>query len=223
MQIVIATPRQAAIDLIRERGWMQGTYSRAGDGVCVHGAIRLCCAEPGDAPLIEMVADKRGRGTDWNDMPDQTETAVLASLATEAVWDVTDSDLSDTFGSQWEAIVALVRRVAKLGPAEAEQLDAAWAEQEAIEGDQSSLHCRGVVWDAAWNSTPERRHLIAARDSAWGAVSAAVTGILPAAGDAVLALAARDLIGQRSYTQEHYDVLTRPWRLVIGPVHPGDR
>ncbi|MCA1705474.1 MAG: hypothetical protein LC808_20340 [Actinobacteria bacterium] len=48
-----------------------------------------------------------------------------------------------------------------------------------------------------------------------------------AATDAIRALVARDLIATTEVTgpefqQGHYDLLTRPWRKVIGPVHPGD-
>ena len=35
-------------------------------------------------------------------------------------------------------------------------------------------------------------------------------------------LAVRDLIGRHGFTQEHYDLLTGPWRTVIGPIHPDD-
>ncbi len=51
-----------------------------------------------------------------------------------------------------------------------------------------------AAWGAAWD---------AARGAAWGA-------------------ATRDLIGQHGYTQAHYDTLTRPWREVVGRLHPDD-
>ena len=35
-------------------------------------------------------------------------------------------------------------------------------------------------------------------------------------------LVIRDLIGSYGFTQAHYDLLTGPWRKVIGPVHPDD-
>ena len=46
----------------------------------------------------------------------------------------------------------------------------------------------------------------AALDDAWDAVR-----------DAAGALVVRDLIAT-----DHYDILTRPWREVIGPIHPDD-
>ena len=39
----------------------------------------------------------------------------------------------------------------------------------------------------------------------------------PTVAAAAWALVVRDLI-----TQEHYDALTRPWRTVVGPLHPDD-
>jgi hypothetical protein len=36
------------------------------------------------------------------------------------------------------------------------------------------------------------------------------------------ALAVRDRIGGK-FTQEHYDVLTKPWRKIVGSIHPDDK
>ncbi len=47
----------------------------------------------------------------------------------------------------------------------------------------------------------------AARDAAW---------------DAAAGLASRDLIGPGGFTQERYDLLTGPWRRVIGKIHAED-
>ncbi|MCT1689890.1 hypothetical protein M3B11_02765 [Brevibacterium sp. p3-SID960] len=70
----------------------------------------------------------------------------------------------------------------------------------------------------------EAESLWSARDAARAAARGAARY---AAGDAAWAAAGalvmRDLIGQRNFTQEHYDLLTRPWRTVIGPIHPDDK
>ena len=58
----------------------------------------------------------------------------------------------------------------------------------------------------------------AARDAAWDAAWAAARD---AARDAARALVVRDQVGD-TFTQAHYDTLTRPWATVIGPVHPDD-
>lgn len=40
--------------------------------------------------------------------------------------------------------------------------------------------------------------------------------------DVVRALSVRDLIGQGSFKQADYDLLTSPWRYGVGPAHPED-
>ena len=107
--------------------------------------------------------------------------------------DISDDMLADTFGPQWQPIVVLVRRAAILTSAEAKALDAA----------------RAAALDAAWD---------AARDAAWDAARDAARA---AARDAARALVVRDQVGD-TFTQAHYDTLTRPWATVIGPVHPDD-
>ena len=76
-----------------------------------------------------------------------------------------------------------------------------------------------TVRDAAWNSI---RYAVrgvvryaaqnAARDAVKGAAQGAAQYV---AWGATLALLARDLIGEK-FTQEHYDLLTKPWRSVMG-------
>ena len=107
--------------------------------------------------------------------------------------DISDDMLADTFGPQWQPIVVLVRRAAILTSAETKALDAAR--------------------DAAWDAT-----LDAAWDATWDATLAAAWA---AARDAARALVVRDQVGD-TFTQAHYDTLTRPWATVIGPVHPDD-
>ena len=209
------------LTMLGENGerWIQGEWVD-GEKMCLHGAIRRCQPVPGDAFLIEQVAAAQGWGTDWNDADSTTWEMVRDRLAHI---EVTDADLADTFGPQWEAIVALVRRAAVLTSGEAEQLqaaqdpamDAAWAAKRVAAQDG--------VWDAAWS---------AARDAAWEAAWAAVwyaawdaarAAVWDAVWAAVWALTVRDLIGQHGFTQDHYDLLTGPWRSVIGPVHPDDK
>ena len=192
------------LDLLGENGerWVQGQWDDD-DGMCLHGAIRRCSPQPGDAYLIEQVAERQGWGTRWNDADGTEWEMVRARLARV---EVTDADLADTFGPHWEHIVALVRRAAVLTADEARQLFAAWAAAGAA--------ARDAAWDAAWAAAWAAAGA-AARVAAWDAAWAA-------AGAAAGALVVRDLIGQHGFTQEHYDLLTGPWRTVIGPVHPDD-
>jgi hypothetical protein len=211
---VITIPEADLVAILGDRGehWVKRSW---GDGVsaCLHGAIRRCQPQPGDAYLIEQVASRQGWGTDWNDAPSTKWPMVRERLASI---EVTDADLADTFGLQWAAIVALVRRASVLTADEVQRLGAAW---DAVWGA-----ARAAAWDAVWDAAG------AAGDAAWAAAGAAGDAAWAAAWAAgwdaaeaaAWALAVRDLIGEHGFTQAHYDTFTGPWRTVIGPVHPND-
>jgi hypothetical protein len=184
-------------------GW--GDFMSPESATCLHGAIRYCQPVKGDAYLIEQVGRRYGFGIGDNDNADTWD-----SLKAKVIPDITDDMLSDTFGPQWEPIVALVRRAATLTLNEAKQLgaarDAAWG-----------AACV-AAWDAAWD---------AARGAAGSAAgiaagSAAGSAARVAAGSAARGLVVRDLIGQHGFSQADYDLLTQPWATVIGKVHPDD-
>ncbi len=181
------------------RGW--GTPDDSTQPTCLHGAIRFCAPVPGDAQLIEQVGARFGFGTFANDQA--ADFAAVESLI-RAHADISDDMLADTFGPQWQPIVVLVRRAAILTSAEAKALDAA----------------RTAALDAALDAARD-----AARAAAWAAARAAWDAARAAARDAALdaarALVVRDQVGD-TFTQAHYDTLTRPWATVIGPVHPDD-
>jgi hypothetical protein len=173
-----------AIDLRLDHGrlWTKGWGAPADptEPTCLHGAVRYCAPQPGDAHLIEQVGARYGWGTGDNDRSTDWPT-LFARVPAE----ITDDMLAATFGPQWEQIVAFVRRAATL-------------------------------------TGNETRQLAAARDAAWDAALAAARDAALATWDAALALSTRDLIGRHGYTQEYYDLLTRPWRTTIGPPHPED-
>ena len=128
--------------------WRQGDYGND-KAMCLHGAIRRCCPVPGDAYLIEQVEARLDRwSTTWNDAITRTEGEVV-QLA-RAGWDITDADLIETFGPQWRAVVALVRRAATLTPNEAQRLGAARDAARAV-----------VTWDLATDDGP---YTVAMRD-----------------------------------------------------------
>ena len=185
------------------RGW--GTPDDSTQPTCLHGAIRFCAPVPGDAQLIEQVGARFGFGTFANDQA--ADFAAVESLI-RAHADISDDMLADTFGPQWQPIVVLVRRAAILTSAEAKALDAA----RAAAWDAA----RAAAWDAAWDAA--RAATRAATRAAWDAARAAARD---AALDAARALVVRDQVGD-TFTQAHYDTLTRPWATVIGPVHPDD-
>ena len=186
-----------------EGHWRQGAYGDA-QSMCLHGAIRRCCPVPGDADLIEWVEARLGRwSTGWNDDDARTEAEVVA-LARQG-WDITDADLAVTFGPQWRAVVALVRRAAVLTADEAERLrvagDAAWGAACGAAWDAA----RGAAWGAACG---------AARDAARGAACGAAWG---AARDAAGAVVTWDLTTDDGpYTAAQRDLLIGPWVEVCG-------
>ena len=140
-----------------------------------------------------------------------TDTSKRQSLAWRVVEEV---DPALRFGPQGPHVVALIARAGALTAGEADRLgaardaawDAAWAAAGDATWDAAGAAARAAARDAARVAARD-----AARDAAW-----------VAARDAALALVVRDLIGQHGLTQDHYDTLTRPWRTVIGPIHPDD-
>lgn len=197
------TPWPAAADKI-EGHWIQGVQ-RDGDRLCLVGGLEACGLAPGEWVIARAVARRRGHGEGWNDDRNRTEAEVLEWLRTTEP--ITETELADMFGPQWEQICALVLRAARLTVDEAERLaaaaDAAWVAARVSARAAARVSARVSARDAAWYA-------------AWGAA-------WDAAGYAAWALVVRDLIGQHGLTQEHYDTLTRPWREVVGPVHPDDR
>ena len=166
--------------------------------------MRLCRVEPVEDVII-------------------TDTYKRQSLAWRVV---EEASPALRFGPQGPHVAALIARAGSLTAGEADRLPAAWA----------------VAWDAAWVAARSAAR-DAARDATWaaarvaagaaarataraaaGAAARVAAGAVAgaAARDAAVALVVRDLIGQHGLTQDHYDTLTRPWRTVIGPIHPDD-
>ena len=180
-----------AADTLVRVGWTQGVDVDNLGQACLTGALKLCAPVPGDWLLARAVFRQREHGEEWNDAGERTAGQVVAYLRSA---EITDADLALTFGPQWQAVVALVRRASVLTPQEGKDLHAAW--------DAT----REAAWDAAWYATR-----YAARDAT-----------RDAAQDAAQALVIRDLIGNGTFTQAHYDTLTSAWAHIIGPVHPDD-
>ena len=115
----------------------------------------------------------------------------------------------DVFGPQSVHVAALIERARRLTPDEASALGAA---RDAALGAAWDA-ALGAAWDAAWGAAWDAA-LDAALDAAW---DAAWDAALDAAWGAAWGLVVRDAI-----TTEDYDILTRAWRTVIGPIHPDD-
>jgi hypothetical protein len=129
------------------------------------------------------------------------------------------------YGPQTEAVLALVERAGRLTLGELTALADAWAASEAVWSAAGYVPWAvGHAFVAATGSAA-RASGDAAGDAAWSAARAArVTGdaatwaaIWAAAWTAAFALALRGELDQASY-----NILTRAWALVVGPVHPDD-
>ena len=196
------TPWPLAADKVAGH-WTQGAMSD-GDRMCLVGGLETCGLAPGEWLIARAVARRRGHGEQWNDEPSRTEEEVVGWLRTAQP--ITPGELADVFGPQWEHVCALVLRASRLNAVEGRELDAAGAAAWAAARDAAWDAARAAAWDAA-------------RAAAWDAAGVAARA---AAGAAARALVVRDLIGQHGFTQDHYDILARPWRAAIGPLHPDD-
>ena len=98
------------------------------------------------------------------------------------------------FGPQGEEVVAIIDRASRLIWDEARRLAAARDAARDAAGAAAWYAAGAAAWDAA-------------RYAAWDAARYAAR--------AAAATLTRDLIGQGGYTQEHYDLLMKPWREVI--------
>lgn len=124
-------------------GW--GNYESPDGETCLHGAIRYCQPVPGDAYLIEQVGARFGFGVQAND-----EASSWAEVRAKVPAEITDEMLADTFGPQWEAVVALVRRAAVLTEGEAERLRVTWDAARGAAWGAARDAARDAAWDAAW-------------------------------------------------------------------------
>ena len=153
------------------------------------------------------------------------DTRLRHKMAGLAFRVVRELDSRTALGPQGEYVAALIDRSRRLTGAEAVQLgtaeDAAWDAAWDAARDAAWGAARAAAWDAAWDAAGAVAGAAAgdaagdaARDAGWGAAWDAAWDVgWGAAG----ALVVRDLI-----RTEHYDTFTRPWRTVIGPIHPDD-
>ena len=139
-----------------------------------------------------------------------------------AVRVLAEVDAHVALGPQGVQVAAFIERCATLTADDVRRLGAAWcAARGASRGRLSGGAVRGTAWDTTWNTAWDIASTRgAARDAAWEATRDAAWD---ATWDAALALLLRDLIGRYpGWDQDAYDLLTGPWRQVIGPIHPDD-
>ena len=144
-------------------------------------------------------------------------------------------DAHVALGPQGVQVAAFVGRCATLTADDVRRLGAAQDAARGVAWGVARDAAWSATWGAAWVATRSDTRVATRSDTrgaAWGAAREAIWGTTPgAAQDAARGVAwgvargllLRDLIGQHpGWDQDAYDLLTGPWRSVIGPVHPGD-
>ena len=139
-----------------------------------------------------------------------------------AVRVLAEVDAHVALGPQGVQVAALIGRCATLTADEVSRLNAARgttsrgvATRDAARGIARGT-ARVAAWDAALYATTPGTSRVAAWDAALDVARDVALG-------AAWALLLRDRIGHRpGWDQGAYDLLTCPWRSVIGPVHPDD-
>jgi hypothetical protein len=116
------------------------------------------------------------------------------------------------FGPQGVQVAALIDRSRSLTASEIDALVAAWDAAAVAAWNAARDAARVAARVAAWAAARD-----AAGDAAADAWDAAAVAAWDAARDAADALTVRDRI-----TTDEYDTLTRPWRQIIGRIHPDD-
>ena len=162
-----------------------------------------------------------------------TDTDHPHKIGTTSVRVLREVDAHQALGPQGEHVAALIERCRTLTGDDLDRLYAAWVAAQDTARDAARVVARDATWDAtrganrvaAWDAA-----WVAARDAAWDAAWDAArdaawgrNAVWGAAWVAARALLLRDLIGRYpGWDQDAYDLLTGPWRQVIGPIHPDD-
>jgi hypothetical protein len=205
MTTVIHIDPDPLIHVLDERGWTKGAYGDDSPDapVCLHGAVRLCAPVPGDAQIIEQVANRQwDRGTDWNDRNERSETDVREFLS--AGLDVTDEDLLNTFGPQWSSVVEIVRTAVSATPDQIKALRTAPAAAATYAAAYTAYTAHAAYAHAAYAA--------AADAAAAAAYAPADPAAYAARACAVWHLATED----GPFTFAHRETLIAPWRSVFG-------
>jgi hypothetical protein len=139
----------------------------------------------------------------------------------------TDDDGEPACADGWNVVLADPDLSAMLGPQAAQVMAVITEAERSIAGGDYSLtdaytDAVNAVYDSGYpeaeQAAADALDAIGADEFWWGCIGSCVYG------GEVIALAARDLIGTvPGWTQDAYDLLTRPWLTATGkPAHPGD-
>ena len=153
-------------------------------GLSLLDAILRCCPQRADVFLVEQVAAWQGWGDyfrwgiHWNDLED-TDWEMVRALIVAGI-EVTDAMLAETFGPQWEAIVALVRRAVVLTADDMLRMVAARDAADVATRDAARGAARGAAERAAdvdaWFADPRFNREGSNRRAAQTAVEWAAQG-----------------------------------------------
>jgi hypothetical protein len=126
MTTIIELPVDEILTKLGPNGehWIKGGWKDKDGGMCLHQGIRLCMPESGDAFLVEQVSDREGWGIDYNDAFGTTWAGISEALSSHA--EITDVELAETFGPNWQLIRRIVNQAATLTSEQVEALAAAW-------------------------------------------------------------------------------------------------
>ncbi len=180
------------------RNWIQDAWFDDKGGMCLHQGIRQCAQQPGDAYIIEAVANQQGWGIDWNDTPGRTFDDLKSRLVEHR--EIFPDELEAEFGPNWQSIVALARQAATLTKQDTQYLT--WDTQR---WSRKLLIAREVVSEITARATARRVARAAVQEAVIDTIDSPIA--ISAVADAARAIVVRDLI-----TQEHYDILTEAWR-----------
>ena len=138
-------------------------------------------------------------------------------IGATAVRVLAEVDAHVALGPQGVQVAAFIERCATLTADEVSRLNAARGTARGVATrDATRGIARGTARVAAWDAALYAATPGVALDTAWDAARDVALG-------AAWGLLLRDLIGQRpGWDQGAYDLLTGPWRQVIGPIHPDD-
>lgn len=146
--------------LIEERGWIQDQMTGTEGELCIvsagHEASHVIDT-PGLSYVLREVLDHLAHAESWNDMPGQSDTAVIGYLSTLKV---TEETLELAFGPDWESVCHLAEFFAKMS--REEMVD--WS------GSQSDLTNYAMLQHLDDQEKPDRREI-----RARGAVCAAAS------------------------------------------------
>ncbi|MGH3377655.1 MAG: hypothetical protein ACRDS0_03835 [Pseudonocardiaceae bacterium] len=202
---------------------LAATAPAVGSAIGTYPDETYVAADPRTLPVVEM--------TDcWDGPFYQAATEIIKSadltlVRVEPVGDVTEYDGWFTADGGWTVTGVEVSVDPVLGPqatrirevvALAEEALTGWTDTDPV----SAAYCAAV--NERYDDVQPHVEAAEAALKEIGADGFYWTGC--AYGWELLALAARDLMGTTTeWTQEAYDALTEPWRLVMGlPVHPED-